>query len=173
MAATYTIAATGVSFAANKSMVGIFNGSGSGQIFRVYRIWALNNQITAVTGVMTNIEIRRISAGSGGNAITPLKHDSTNSSFPAQVIVASAMTVTDTDLFRRIVWSTDEPIANATATLDELQTIPALSTIWDAGYGDSTMEPIVIREGQGISVKNIGATVGIADFFLEVTMAGT
>lgn len=126
MAATYTIAATGVSFAANKSMVGIFNGSGSGQIFRVYRIWALNNQITAVTGVMTNIEIRRISAGSGGNAITPLKHDSTNSSFPAQVIVASAMTVTDTDLFRRIVWSTDEPVANATATLDELQTIPAL-----------------------------------------------
>lgn len=173
MANTYTIAATGVSFAANKSMIGLFNGSGSGQIFRVYRIWILNNQTTAVTGVLTNLELRRITAGSGGNAITPVKHDSTNPSFPAQAIVGSAMTVTTSDLFRRVVWSTDEPVANATATIDELQTIPALSTIWDAGYADANIEPIVIREGYGLSVQNIGATVGVADLFFEVTMAST
>lgn len=169
MASTYTIAATGVSFAANKSMIGIFNGSGSGLILRIYRIWMLNNQTVAVTGVMTNIEIRRTSAGSGGNAITPTKHDSTNSTLPAQVITASAMTVTDTDLLRRIIWSTDEPVANATVTIDELETIPAISTIWDTGYADANVEPLVLREGQGISVKNIGATVGICDAFIEFT----
>ena len=173
MAETYTIAALGVSFAANKSMIGLFNGSGSGKIFRIYRIWVLNNQTAAVTGVLTNLEIRRLSAGSGGNAITPTKHDSTNASFPAQAIVASAMTVTPTDLLRRTVWSTDEPTANTVASIDELQCIPVLTTIWDTGYADTTVEPIVIREGEGISVQNIGATVGIADFFFEVTMASS
>ena len=169
MANTYTIAATGVSFAANKSMIGIFNGSGSGQVIRVYRIWLLNNQTVAVTGVMTNIELRRLTAGSGGNAITPTKHATANPSLPAQIITASAMTVTESDLLRRFIWSTDEPVANATATIDELETLPVFGTIWDAGYADANVEPLVLREGQGISVKNIGATVGIVDAFIEFT----
>lgn len=170
MASTYTAAALGVSFAANKSMIGIFNGSGSGVIIKVYRIWILNNQTVAVTGVLTNIEIRRITAGSGGNIITPTKHVSSNPSLPAQVIVASAMTVTNSDLLRRVVWSTDEPVANTTATIDELETLPAICTVWDSGYTDTDIQPLVLREGEGVSVMNVGATVGVADFFIEFTM---
>lgn len=170
MANTYTAAALGISFAANKSMIGIYNGTGSGVIIKVYRIWILNNQTVAVTGVLTNIEIRRISNGSGGNAITPTKHVSSNPSLPAQVIVASAMTTTNTDLLRRIVWSTDEPVANATATIDELETLPSLCVIWDSGYTDPDVQPLTLREGEGVSVLNIGATVGVADFFIEFTM---
>ena len=173
MAATYTIATTGVSFAANKSMISVFNASGSGQIIRLYRAWILNNQTAAVTGVLTNIELRRITSGSGGSASTPQKHDSTSASFPAQIVAGSGLTVTTTDLFRRIVWSTDEPVANATASIDEFQCIVPFNCVWDVGYNDANVEPIVCREGEGVSIQNIGATVGVADFFFEVTMAAS
>lgn len=173
MAQTYTLGTTGVSFAANKSMIALFNGVGSGRIIRVYRIWALNNQVLAVTGVLTRLELRRITAASGGNVTTPIKHDSTSEALPAQIISGSAMTVTVESLFRAAVWSTDEPSANATASIDEFECIPAISTLWDAGYADTNVQPITLREGYGLSLQNIGSTVGIGDFFFEFTLASS
>ena len=169
MAQTYTISSFGTTFAANKCMLGIYNGSGSGRVVRVYRIVMLNNQITAVTGAVTNLEIRRTSAGSGGTDITPFKHDSTNESFPSQIIVSTNMTITATDVLTKVIWSTDEPAINS-LTIDEFETLPAFSTIWDSGYGDSNTEPIVLREGYGVALVNIGATTGIADVFFYVTL---
>lgn len=169
MAQTYTISSFDTTFAANKCMLGIYNGSGSGRVVRVYRIVMLNNQITAVTGAVTNLEIRRTSAGSGGTDITPFKHDSTNESFPSQIIVSTNMTITATDVLTKVIWSTDEPAINS-LTIDEFETLPAFSTIWDSGYGDSNTEPIVLREGYGVALVNIGATTGIADVFFYVTL---
>jgi hypothetical protein len=171
MAATYTLSAVGISFALNKTLLAIFNGVGSGNIVKVYRVWALNNGVTAVTGVVTNLELRRITTGSGGTAITPIKHDTTSATLPAQIVVATNASVTTSDLFRRVIWSNDEAAANATASFDELETIPALSTIWDVGYTDTTVEPIVLREGFGLALINTGNTaVGSIDVFFEVTV---
>ena len=171
MAQTYTLAAPGVSFALNKCMLGIFNGTGSGRIVRLYRVWVLNNGVAAVTGVLTNMELRRSTSGSGGVSITPTKHDTANETFPAQVEVASNQTVVSSDVFRRIVWSNDEATANVAATIDELETLPPLNLIWDVGYGDSNIEPIVCREGQGVCLINTGNTaVGSVDVFFEVTL---
>jgi hypothetical protein len=171
VAATYTIPAVGITFALNKTLLGIFNGSGSGKVIRVYRVWALNNGVTAVTGVLTNMELRGISAGSGGVAITPMKHDSQSEALPAQVVVSTNMTVTATSLYRRLVWSNDEAAANAAATLDELETIPALTCLWDVGYDDVNIEPITLREGYGLALINTGNTaVGSVDVFMEITV---
>lgn len=172
MAQTYTVFGNQISFAQNKCLVGIYNGSGSGRIVRVYRALVLNNQVTAVTGAITNLELRRISAGSGGTDITPFKHDSNNESFPAQIVVSTNMSVTPTDLYTRVLWSTDEPAINS-LTIDEFETLPALNTIWDAAYADSNMEPIVLREGYGVAIMNIGASTGICDVSLEVTLASS
>lgn len=169
MAQTYTISSFSTTFAANKCMVGIYNGSGSGRIVKVYRIVMLNNQITAVTGAITNLELRTITAGSGGTDIIPFKHDSNNESFPSQVAVQTNMTVTPTNVLSRIIWSTDEPAINS-LTIDEFETLPAFSTIWDSGYGDTNTDPIVLREGYGLGLINIGATTGMADIFFEVTL---
>jgi hypothetical protein len=170
MAQTYTLSAAGVTLAANKVILGAFNGTGSGRILRIYRVWALNNQVTAVAGVVNTIELRRITTGSGGVAITPLKHDSTNESFPAQIVVSTNMSATQTDLMARAFWSSDEPAAGA-ITNDELQTMPAMNLIWDVSYNDSNIEPMVCREGFGLALVNITSTVGIADVFFEVTLA--
>jgi hypothetical protein len=174
MAATYTIAATGIAFALNKSMLAVFNGAGSGQVIRVYRVWMLNNGVAAVTGGLNTMELRRLTTGSGGTPLTPVKHDSTNASFPAQIVAATNASVTVESLFRRWIWSTDEATANSAATMDELETLPALNLIWDVGYADTTVEPIVLREGYGLSIQCTGSnTAGSTDLFFEVTMSAS
>lgn len=174
MAQTYTAAAIGTAFGNNKSMLAIFNGSGSGRIIRVYRVWVLNNQTAAVTGVLTTWTLRRSSAQSAGTAITPTKHDTTSESMPAQVAIATGATVTQTSdvAFRAWVWSNDEPAASS-ATSDELECLIPLNCVWDS-TGDSNIEPIVLRETQGLDVRHSGSSaVGIADIFMEFTLAAT
>lgn len=174
MAQTYTAAAIGTAFGNNKSMLGIFNGSGSGRIIRVYRVWVLNNQTAGVTGVLTTWTLRRSSAQSAGTAITPTKHDTASEAMPAQVAIATGGTVTQTSdvAFRAWVWSNDEPAASS-ATSDELECLIPLNCVWDS-TGDSNIEPIVLREGQGLDVRHSGSSaVGIADVFAEFTLAAT
>lgn len=174
MAQTYTASAIGATFGNNKSMLGIFNGSGSGRVVRVYRVWVLNNQTAAVTGVLTTWTLRRTTAQSGGTTITPTKHDTASETAPAQVLFATGATATlssDTAL-RAWMWSNDEP-AVSSATSDEFETLVPLNCVWDS-TGDANIEPIVLREGQGISVHHSGSSaVGLCDVFVEYTLASS
>jgi hypothetical protein len=175
MSQTYRAVATGVTFASNKSMLTVFNGSGSGRVIRVKRIWQLNNQTSGVTGVLTTMEVRRISASSGGTAVTPVKHDSTSESMPAQVACATGPTDTLTGdaALMRYMWSNDEPAASS-LTNDETEVIPVLACVFDCATGDADLEPVVLREGQGLCLRHTGSTtVGICDVVIEYTMAST
>lgn len=169
MAASFNINALDVAFAANKCMAGIFNGTGSGKVLRVYRIWMLNNQLNAVTGVLTNLELRKITAASGGTTIVPTKNDSNTTDLPAQIVIGTNMTITLGGILKRVIWSTDEPVGNVTATLDELETIPAFGCIWEMGFGDPYSTPLILREGDGIALYNTGGSVGQCDVFIEFT----
>jgi hypothetical protein len=175
MAATFTAAYLGVTFGNNKSMAGLFNGSGSGRVLRVKRVWILNNQTTAVTGVLTTFSMRRSTAQSAGTTVTPVKHDTTSASLPSQVLCAHGATVTSatTDALRNWVWSNDEPSASS-GTSDEFQCLVPLNCVWDAATGDADLEPLVLREGQGLDIRHSGSsTVGVADVFVEFTDAAT
>lgn len=179
MAATYQLSGVGIGFAANKCMLGVFNTSGSGKVVRVYRIWTINNQITPVTGSLTNLEIRKITAASGGTTLIPVPNDPSSpiltgvGGTSGQITCGTNMTVTLTDLYRRIMWSTDEPSNPAGTTafsVDELQTFLPFCTLWSMGYADPNSEPITLREGEGCAVINTGAFSGQSDFFFEMTV---
>jgi hypothetical protein len=174
MAETHTLAAIGATFASNKSMCSLFNGSGSGRVLRVYRVWVLNNQTAGVTGVLTTWTLRRITSNSGGTAIVPTKHDTNSATLAAQILSGTGCTVglsSDVAL-RAWVWSNDEPAAS-TGTSDEFETLIPLNCVWDS-TGDANIEPIVLREGQGISVHHSGSSaVGLADVFVEFTNAAS
>lgn len=175
MAQTYTAAALATAFGNNKSMLAIFNGTGSGRVVRIKRIWVLNNQTAAVTGVLTSFALKRSSAQSAGTAITPTKHDSNSEALPGTVLVATGGTVTQTAdvALRTWVWSNDEPAASG-ATSDEFECLVPLNCVWDSATGDADLEPITLREGQGIDVRHTGTTtVGVCDIFIEFTMAAT
>lgn len=173
MANYYTAAVAAGLNIRNKAMIGIYNGTGSGLVVRVYRIFMLNNQTVAVTGAVTTFSLYRISTGSGGTFLPYVKHDSASSSLPSQIIISSSMSYTTSDLLRKYVYSSDEPIASDANGIDELQTIPSLNVLWDSTKAVDC-EPIVCREGYGIALINtLAAPVGIADVFVEFTAETT
>lgn len=169
MANTYTLAAVNVTFAANKTLAAVFNQVGSSNIVKIYRVWVLNNQINAVVGVLTNLELHKISDNSGGTTLTPVKHNTANPTL-STVDFATNSTVVRNGLLTRVLWSTDEPTANTTVTLDELQTLPPLTNIWSTGYADSVAQPLTLNAGEGIALINTGAIVGQCDVFIQMTV---
>lgn len=175
MAATFTAAGVGVTFGNAKHMLSVFNGAGSGRVLRVKRVWVLNNQTTAVTGVLTTFALRRTSAQSAGSSVTPTKHDTASSNLPAQVLCATGATVTNTadNQLRTWAWSNDEPAASS-GTNDEFECVVPLSCVWDSATGDTDIEPITLRAGEGLTVQHTGASaVGVCDIFIEFTDAAT
>ena len=167
MSATFTASFVGIAFASGKTMGNVFNATGSGAILALTRAICLNNQTSGVTGILTTMDLRRLSASTGGTTVTPAKHDTASTTLPAQVTCASGSTDTASDTFRRFMWSNDEP-AVSSATNDELECIVPLNEIWNSAVNDSAVEHIVSREIQGVAVRQVGASaVGILDTFLE------
>lgn len=172
MAKTYTAAAIGVAFASNKSLLGLFNAHATRKV-KLYRAWQLNNQTTAVTGVLSSCALRMISALSAGTAVTPVAHDTANVTVDlTSVTCVTGGTFTNTAgiQLRVWMWSTDEP-AVSSATSDEFQCIVPLMCIWDS-TGDSNIEPITLNTNEGVHMLQPGTNaVGISDVFFEFTVS--
>lgn len=172
MAKTYTAYATGIAFASNKSLLGLFNAHATRKV-KLYRAWVLNNQTSAVTGVLTSMLLRKISALSAGTAVTPVAHDTGNATVDltsVTCVTGGTFTNTGDNAFRQIMWSGDEP-AVSSATSDELQCIVPLMCIWDS-TGDSNIEPFVCNTNEGIHILQPGANaVGILDVAFEFTVS--
>ena len=172
MAKTYTAYATGIAFASNKSILGVFNAHATRKV-KLYRVWALNNQTAAVTGVLTSMLLRKISALSAGTAVTPVAHDTGNVTVDLTSVTSvtgGTFTNTADNPFRQVMWSSDEP-AVSSATSDELQCIVPLMCIWDS-TGDTNIEPFVCNTNEGIHLLQPGANaVGILDAAFEFTVS--
>lgn len=172
----YTIGAPGTGFLQNKCMIGLFNGLGSARVVRIYRAWVLNNQTTAVTGVALVLEARRLTTGSGGTFLLPVKHDTQSPQLPPQVVTGTNLTYTASSLLRRMPWSSDEPSVSGITTIDEIETNPAFTQFFNYHkcYSNSTVQPIVLRPGEGFGIINTtNSIVGLADFFLEFSVETT
>ena len=63
-------------FANTKQHFSLFNGSGSGRVIRVQKLFMTNMVETAVSGGTRRIDVKKITACSGGTDITPIKQDS-------------------------------------------------------------------------------------------------
>lgn len=173
MTATYAAISLNTAFGNGKSMLSIFNGSGSGVVIRVYRIWTINSTITAISGVTCDISIRRITASSSGTTVVPFKHDSNSSDVPAQVLFRTNATVTATDILRIHNTDNDEVSSAGTGT-NELSILFPLKMIWESGYYDSNVEPLVLREGYGITVNSdTNTTIGTLDVYMEFTVSAS
>lgn len=171
MAQTFTAYFSGIAFAQNKNMGAILNTSAS-EVLKVYRIGLVNAQTVGVTGVITEINVRLIQTSAtltSSTTITPTSHDSTNTA-PASATYGSAGTIGGTPAtIRRTIWSNDEP-ATGVLTNDEMECFIPFNIIWDAGYGDSNVQPITLRQNQMLYVFNVTNTaVGTLDVWMEFT----
>ncbi len=171
MAQTWTAYFSGVAFAAAKNMAAILNKHAT-ETIQIRRVGLLNSQTAAVTGVLCAIELRKYT-GAGlatPTVITPTPHDSTNVS-PLSAVYGHAGTVSGTSVvLRRIFWSSDEATIS-TATSDEFETYVPLNIIFDAGYGDANVQPMILRTNEMISVYNVSGAAGLLDVWIEFTKA--
>jgi hypothetical protein len=173
MAATWRATGGAIAYAATKDMLDVFNATGTARVIRAYRCYWFNNGTTAVTGVITTGQVRRITAASAGTAVTPVKHDSNSSALDANTTCGTNRTVTGTDIFRRFLFVNEEPVVAGTTQANWLTLVP-FAEIWNAGYGDTNVEPVTCRAAEGIQLFHSGSsTVGTADLEIEFTDSAT
>jgi len=191
MADTWTCNATNVAWASAKNMLSFYNDASTTAICRIYKIWMVNTQTAAVTG--TNIVdcfIYRFSAGphSGGTALgtanTPVPtagqivaHRSSNAAIPAQFTIRTGATggISLGALVRGFLRCSDEAASQAAITLDEVQAIYPLNLVWDAGYGESDIQPLTLRATEGMVIRagTNGSFVGQCDINVLFTLNPT
>lgn len=171
MANTWTAYAAGVAFAVNKNMLAILNGGA--RVLRIRRIGFLNNQTAGVTGVVCFGEIRRYTGAglAGSTPVTPLAHDTSNSALDTVTIGTAGTPSGTSSLFRRYIWSSDEPAVSG-ASVDELECLVPLNVIWDAGYGDANVQPLTLRPNEMLCIYNTVGAAGILDIWIEFTDEG-
>lgn len=175
---SYTLLATSIANANNKNLLAISNATGSGKIIKIYRVMCWNPQTVAVPGGVTGILIGRSAAVySGGTALTFRPHSScvtagVNNPFTGinADSGASAITATIGTEFRRVFRATDE-IAAGGYTFDEIQNILPWTVLWDTGYSDSNIEPLVLRENQGFLIRTDSSPANsVGAFSLQVEL---
>jgi hypothetical protein len=157
---SYSLQVLTIANANDKNLLAINNATASGKLIKIYRMWAINNGTGAVSGGMTGLLLGRMaSVSSGGTAIPFVPHSScvtagSNTPFTGISAVSGATTITGTIAteLRRVFKATDE-IAAGGATMEEIQLIRPWATIWDTGYADANVEPLVLRENQGILLR--------------------
>jgi hypothetical protein len=173
MAATWRATGGAIAYAATKDMLDVFNATGTARVIRAYRCYWFNNGTGAVTGVITTGQVRRITAASSGTAVTPVKHDTNSSALDANTTAGTNRTVTGTDIFRRFLFVNEEPVVAGTTQANWLTLVP-FAEIWNAGYGDTNVEPITCRAAEGVQLFHSGSsTVGTADLEIEFTDSAT
>jgi len=169
MANTWHATTAAAAHASGKSMISVFNDNTATRVIRAYRGYMFNNGTAAVTGVLTQFAVRRITASSAGTVVTPFKHDTNSSNLEASVVCRTNGTTTASDIFRRILFSNEEPTATGAGYNNMLCLVP-FAMLADFGYGDSNLEPVVCRATQGMDIAQTGTSaVGTADLELEFT----
>jgi hypothetical protein len=152
--------------ALNKHHIGIFNASGSGKVVQCRKLFCVNLHTALITGVILRFDVRKITALTGGSAITPVKANTLSPNLPAQITSSSAPTAvgTETLLFPWLTLSEENPTAQAITTAVYQQAVNILAE-------GGTVQEYTLREGEGLSVKQItSSTVGSFGWILVFTV---
>lgn len=182
MASTYIIT-TGAAIApaASTHMAYIRNQHAT-KVMRVYRIWAKNTFLgTAFSGGLALIQVSRATGyTSGGTAMTVSKCDSTSATPTLNTDMnclratgITGVTLTPGGVLRQVCLINEELTAKAAVNSEVLWGQQQLCCLWDSGYGDSNIQPITLRQNEGLTLYcPAGITAGGGyDFTFEVTWA--
>ena len=151
---TYYALADAVAFAANKQMISLYNAAGSGKLVVLKKLYLINLQLAAVTGVAVRQEFKRFTAAhSAGTLVVPVPCDSANPAIPAGVTVRTGATVTDLTLLFPLTFANDE--VGATQAFPSVQLQAGINWLPEG----SEVQEVRLREGEGVTVKNITSTV--------------
>ena len=160
---TFYAVADAIALAANKHHISIFNGTADKMII-VRKLFQINNQLTAATGVALRFSAFRTTAQSAGTAITPVSAD-LDDVLPGSITVATGATVTNSSLMFPYITQSDEMTAANTAVANYL-----------TQYGNLLLDGPEIKElrlrpSQGFTIQQItSSTVGSFSWLMAFTV---
>jgi hypothetical protein len=178
MANTWHAQTQAQTWAASTSRIDVLNGVSSARYIRCYRIWAVSTGTGAITGVIGTVRVARTTNATSGTTITPQPHSQAYGALDANTTFGTGRTLTiaATDYFRTFVVYSEE-VAITTLSQMGLMTLVPYCEVWNAGYGDSNVEPLtcIPSTAQGVAlVAQSGPTwAGAWDFEMEVTDAAS
>jgi|GEM_PF-4763167 len=170
--ASYIISNGGEAPGNGKSMLSLLNGAGSDVIVRIRKIFIRNVTTSAITGVLANLEVFRITGHSSGNVLTPVEMD-TNQALDSDVTARSAASISgEGALLDSFNFSSDELASGGTGLEDSQQSLGQHFPVYIADIDQ--MAPITLRASQGIHVKcQTNTTVGAFDVIFYFTVSST
>jgi hypothetical protein len=163
---TFRVLAPAIVPAANKYHIVLRNSTGSAQTLYLLGLYAINDNVTGVTGVINQFNFRGVTGTPTMTSLTPYAF---NSNDPALANVVAGHTATsglsDSTIILPLVLSSEENTAVPTNTgmfLHHSNLLPALHP-----YG----RPLALRPNEGVAVKQIGAgTVGALSWILDFSV---
>lgn len=164
---TFSALVVGSVIGNNKSMFSIVNASGSGVVIRIIDIRLINNQTTAITGVIGEFQINRITGHSVGTSVTPSAHDTVDTLSGLVTCRTGATVAGETVTLFQNKYSTDEWGVGAHDVESNDHILQSTKSFFDLR---SYTKPVTLREGQGISLKHIvNSTAGSFSVFCLFT----
>jgi hypothetical protein len=167
---TFTVGVQDAPLGNNKSMLSLCLAAGSPRVVRLREIWIRNSQTSAVTGVVTLFELRRITGHSGGLSVAAVARD-TDDVLPAAVTVRTSSTVAGevVTVEQRWEWSSDEWGPGA-LDVEALQVTHQNLTPAFQKHDPQTKPP-TIRAGEGYHIKcATNTTAGTFDIIFVFTV---
>ena len=160
---TYRLISSNIVPATNKYHIYLGNNTGSAQTVYLLGMYAMNTNVTAVTGVINQFDFRRVTGTPTLTSLTPYAY---NSADPALTGVTTGHTatagLTDSTVILPLVLSSEENTAVPTNTNMFLHHTNLLPTIHPYG------RPLALRPAEAVAVKQIGAgTVGALTWILD------
>jgi hypothetical protein len=119
----------------------IFNPTGSGKVLKV-RVFLVQPETSGGTAVIVLYELHRISAYSGGSPYTPLKRDTTDVASVAEVVTLPTSVTDDGNIHSFILQAN------------------TVQGVYIHRFGSWGEKPIVLREGEGLLIRQITANYG-------------
>ena len=163
---TYLVIAEDCAFANSKQHISIYNGSGSGKVVRISKLFMTNMLANVVvTGGARRLDVKRATNFSGGSDLIPLKHDSINDDVPAQILLKTGATVTEGVLLFPLVFPDDEMLLTQNSAAQQI-----FSGINWIPEGIEIQE-VTLNEGEGMTIKQVtNSTVGITTWIIVFTL---
>lgn len=162
---TWVAYANAVAFANGKHHITVMNDAASGRLVKVRKLFAVNLQTAAITGIVQRFDIQRCTSSSAGTVVTPQPFDNSNAALPAGVHVRTGATVGGGVLMYPWITSSEEEIATTPVS-------KAMMQQWMNIIPEGTeVQEHNLREGHGLTVlQNINSTVGTFGWIVVFTV---
>ena len=154
---------------ANGNNLGAILNQSKDEVLKIQRIGIAGNFVdTSGTHTTNLISIRRYTlAGlTGYTYVTPVSHDLANV-VPDTTIISYGGTPTGTfEVLRNVIYSTDERVL-ADFEWGQWSLIVPWNIVWDAGYLDSTVQPLTLRAFEMVCVWHTNVASQESDLWIE------